>query len=242
MMNNMARECFFSRTLSKIECGLNSGGSAIAPIGILLLSISILASSPHVVNAQPEPSRSFLRSLAVPGWGHHYNNPESWTRGKIHLGADILLIGSYFGLSVRANNLEDQFETFAQLRSGVPIENRSRSFRLAIGQFSSLQEYNDFQLRSRNWNRLLPDVPENRWEWASEEDRRRYRDLRESSDNAQNQLPAIGALLVVNRVISAISAYRQARDLAPGPDIVFSPVINHGSGDNGFMANVSFRF
>lgn len=154
----------------------------------------------------------------------------------------MLLIGSYFGLNVRAGNLEDQFETFASLKLGVPIDNRSRSFRLAIGQFNNLREHNDFQLRSRNWNRLLPDTPENRWAWETEEDRQRYRDLRDRSENVRNQLPAIGALLVVNRVVSAISAYRRASELAAGPDIAFYPIFNGQSSSRGILAKLSFTF
>lgn len=206
-----------------------------------LLAI-LLMWAPVEAQSQPDPRVSFLRSLAVPGWGHYYNDSENWTRGQVHLGADIVLIGSYFGLNVRAGNLEDQYITFANLKSGVSIENRSRSFQLAISQYNTLSEYNDFQLRSRNWNQILPDTPENRWQWSSEEDRRQYRELRESSDNARNQLPAIGALLVVNRVVSAISAYRRARDMSSGPDLVFAPVHNYGTGSSGVVANLTFRF
>lgn len=197
--------------------------------------------APIEAQAQPDPKGSFLRSLVVPGWGHYYNDKTNWARGQAHLGADLVLIGSYFGLTHRAGNLEDQYATYAQLKAGVSIENRSRSFLLAIGQYDNLEEYNDYQLRSRNWDQLLQDEPENSWQWSDTEDRRRYRELRESSDKARNQLPAISALLVVNRVVSAISAYRRARDLSAGPDLVFTPILS-GDTSSGVVANISFRF
>jgi len=209
--------------------------------GLLLILVTLMVWAPLKAQADPDPRGSFLRSLVVPGWGHYYNDSDNWNRGKAHLGADLVLIGSYFGLTVRSNNLQDQFGTFAQLRSGVSIDDRSRAFRLAIGQYNSLKEYNDFQLRSRNWDRVLPDIPENRWQWKTDEDRRKYRELRESSDSARNQLPAIAGLLVVNRVVSAVSSYRRARDLSAGPELSFSPVMmDHSEG--GFVANLSFRF
>ena len=196
---------------------------------------------PLKLEAQPDPYRALLRSLIMPGWGHHYAEPEISFRGQAHFAADLILIGSYFGFDARASNLQEQYSTHAQLRAGVPIEGRNRTFLLALAQFNNLEEYNDFQLRSRNWNNILPDTPENRWNWQSEEDRRKYRDLRDDADRANNQLPAITAMLVLNRVTSAVSAYNRARNYDYVPDISFSPVMD-GRNQTGVMANLSFRF
>lgn len=205
--------------------------------GILLLTA---AESVEAQN-QPDPRTSFLRSLAIPGWGHYYNDSDNWTRGKVHLGADIILIGSYFGLNARASNLEDQFKTFARLKAGLDIAGRSRQLQLAVGQYNSLDEYNDFQLRSRNWDQILADTPENRWQWESDDARERYTDLRETSDRARNQLPAIAGLMVVNRVLSAISAYRQARNMTPTPELSLMPALIDNR-QSGVIANLSIRF
>jgi len=223
---------------------LRTKTACTSSVFIIFLLISIfLIHAPVEAQSQPDPRVSFLRSLAVPGWGHYYNDSDNWTRGQFHLGTDLVLIGSYFGLLARAGNLEDQFTTFAQHKAGVSINDRSRAFQLAIGQYDNLNEFNDFQLRSRNWNQILPDNQQNRWQWDSSVDRERYRELRESSDYARNQLPAISALLVINRVVSAISAYRQARDLPTGPELVFSPILPYGqSGNKGVVANFSFKF
>jgi hypothetical protein len=151
------------------------------------------------------------------------------------------MIGAYFGLNARAANLEDQFETFAQLNAGVSLSGKSRRFQLALAQYNSLEEYNDFQLRSRNWDQLLADREENRWQWKSDETREEYSNLRETSDRARNQLPAIAGLMVVNRALSAISAYRRARNMASGPELTLLPAYN-GDYQTGIVANLSFRF
>jgi len=208
---------------------------------ILAGVLVFLSVAPLFAQNQPDPRGSFLRSLVIPGWGHYYNDSDSWTRGKIHLGADVVMIGTYFGLNARASNLEGQYETFARLNAGVSISGKSRSFALALGQYNSLQEYNDFQLRSRNWDQLLPDTEENRWQWESDESRNRYSELRETSDRARNQLPAIAGLMVVNRVLSAISAYRRARDLSAGPNLTLLPAFT-GERQTGVVANLTFRF
>lgn len=208
---------------------------------ILLISLLIGFGYAAKAEAQPDPRGAFLRSLAVPGWGHHYVDNQNWTRGQYHLAGDIILIASYFGLDARAGNLQGQYITLAQLKAGVDISSRDRTFRLAIGNFSNLDEYNDFQLRRRTWNMLIDDTPDNQWQWASADDRARYRDLREDVDRTRQQLPALISLMVVNRVISGISAYNRARSAAEIPELSFSPVF----GDNqntGVVANLRFTF
>lgn len=157
------------------------------------------------------PAQAFLRSLALPGWGHFYAGNDHRNRGYIHAGTDIALLGTIFGFNIKANRIENDYITFVNLNAGVDLSSRNRSFRLAVGDFNSLNEYNDYQLRSRNWNRLIEDTPQNRWLWESTSQRFRYRELRSQADNIRNQLPAIAGLMVVNRIISGISAYNRVR-------------------------------
>lgn len=189
----------------------------------------------------PSPEGAFVRSLVMPGWGHYYVNSGQWKRGQVHFGAEVVLIASYFGFSVRANNLENQYQTLASLKAGVEITDRSRSFQLALGDFKTLQEYNEFQLRSRNWNRLFNDQSENRWNWDTEEDRDKYNDLRSDVDRVKNQLPAILGLMVVNRVVSAISSYNRAKSQSNIPDVTVLPV-RASPGEMGVVARFNLKF
>lgn len=195
------------------------------------------------VNAQQnsDPEGAFVRSLIVPGWGHYYVNHDDWTRGQIHLGTEVALIASYFGVSVRAGNLEQQYETLATLKAGVDISERSRTFLIAIGDFNTLKEYNDFQLRSRNWNRVFEDQPQNQWYWETEEARKNYNDLRSDVDRVRNQLPAILGLMVVNRVVSALSAYNHAKNHSAVSEISLLPVPTR-SNQMGIVGKLNIRF
>jgi hypothetical protein len=196
-----------------------------------------------ICNAQdmPDPEGAFIRSLVVPGWGHYYVNPDEWNRGQVHLGTEAVLIASYFGFSLRADNLESQYEALASLKAGVDVSGRSRSFQIAIGDFNTLREYNEFQLRSRNWNRLFEDQPENRWEWQGENNRNIYNNLRSDVDRVRNQLPAILGLMVVNRVLSAISAYNRAKALSNIPEMTVVP-ISTSSQELGVVARLNLHF
>lgn len=215
----------------------------ICVISFLLITIcstgTILAQS-----GQPDPKGAFLRSLAMPGWGHFYTGEQNRNRGLAHLGAEAVLIGSYLGLNIRGNRLENDYLTLSKLRAGVDLDGRSRSFRIAVGDFDSLADYNDYQLRTRNWDRLFEDTPENRWEWDSSDNRLRFRDLRQSRDRVRNQLPALAGLMVVNRVISAISSYNRAdKNLSrESAQLMVLPVATHSRGMEGVMARLQFNF
>lgn len=206
-----------------------------------LFFLMLLTASSGKAQQNPNPEGAFIRSLIVPGWGHYYVNRDHWTRGQIHLGTEAALIASYFGFSVRAENLEQQYKTLASLKAGVNISDRSRTFQIAIGDFNTLQDYNDFQLRSRNWNRLYEDQPENRWLWKNEEARENYNNLRSDMDRVRNQLPAILGLMVVNRVISAVSAYNRAKSQANVPEISLVPVSTQSS-EVGIVGKMNIRF
>jgi hypothetical protein len=157
------------------------------------------------------------------------------------LGTEVALIASYFGFRLRAGNLKDQYETLASLKAGVDISDRSRTFRLAVGDFNSLEEYNNFQLRSRNWNRLYEDESVNLWKWESEVDRDNYNNLKSDVDRVKNQLPAILGLMVVNRVLSAISSYNRAKKQTNQPELSIMPM-SFSSDELGIVARVNLQF
>lgn len=208
-----------------------------------MIVFSLLALQGVVCSAQDksDPKGAFIRSLIMPGWGHYYADQDQWTRGQIHLGMEAALIASYFGFSLRADNLENQYETLASLKAGVDISGRSRSFQIALGDFDTLQEYNDFQLRSRNWNRLFEQQPENEWNWQNKKDRNNYNNLRSGVDQVRNQLPAILGLMVVNRVVSALSAYNRAKTQSNIAELTVIP-ISTSSDDLGVVARFDLHF
>ena len=213
------------------------------------LMISVFVLLPLTVTAQvfepdvkyPTPRGAFVRSLVVPGWGHHYVDKTNWTRGQYHLAADVVMILSFTGLKVRGSYLQSELETFALSRASANLANRDREFALAVANYDNLDAYNDYQLRSRNWDNLLVDISENQWNWDSIDNRLHFQDMRERADKNDNQLPTIITLMVANRVISALSAYTSARriwDNAPEASLSY---LNE-FGQPGFTANLRFDF
>jgi len=188
----------------------------------------------------PEPSGAFWRSIILPGWGHRYVDKNSWKRGQWHLGSEIVLVLTYVGLRVRANNIEDEVFTFARNFSGTDIKGRERLFVLAVSEFDDLQSYNDFQARSRQFDDIFPNTPEFQWDWQSTELRQDFRDLRDKEDRIENQLPAVIGLMLVNRVVSAISASNKAKEKVKNlPEFTISkPTF----APNSYQATIRFGF
>jgi hypothetical protein len=210
---------------------------------LLLILLLIISGSGYSQDTSPgtnnpDPKIAFLMSLAMPGWGHHYVDKSNWTRGQFHLAAEAGLVLSYVGLRIHSNNLQQNWYTYARSEAGVDVEGRERNFRLAVGNFESLQAYNDYQERSRNWNLLYDDIPENRWSWTGTDNRSKYRDLRERFETIDQQLPALLSLMVVNRVVSAISAYNRARKQSSTASVHFAPY----QGISGIVGHLRIRF
>lgn len=214
----------------------------------LLLAVATLLPERSFAQAQfqqadelPSPHGAFLRSLVVPGWGHYYADKTNWNRGKYHLAADAALIVSYVGFHARANALETSYHTLAQSKAGVSLDGKGRTFKLALANYNSLQEYNAAQLELRNWNQLYPNTAEYNWTWESREMRIQYQHSRERVDRFRSQLPTLAALLVTNRLLSGLSAFVHARNINENMPHASLSYINE-FGEPGITARVIIPF
>ncbi|MEX2478894.1 MAG: hypothetical protein WD357_10685 [Gracilimonas sp.] len=215
-------------------------------VAMFMILFSVLLLETADVQAQseedlPSPRGAFLRSLVMPGWGHHYADSENWNRGKYHLAGEVVLLLTYFGLDARSDYLENDFRTLALNRSGADLSDKSRSFQIAVGNYDDLASYNNAQLRNRNWNNLFPETAEYQWNWENSDFRNQYRNTRERVDRNRSQLPTLLALMVVNRLGSGISAFVQARDRwENAPEARFSYINEFG--EPGLTASLRFNF
>lgn len=206
---------------------------------VLLCSFSMASEAQNFDVSEKSPRGAFLRSLVLPGWGHHYIDKTDWKRGQFYMAADAIMILSYVGIRVRNHQLENELQTFALANAGIDLRNKNRDIFLAIANFDNLDVYNDYQIRSRNWDNLITDSAENRWNWINDEDRFRYQDKREKIDKNSNQLPALITLMVANRVISGIGAFVKARNVnLKVPEARFSHLNEFG--ELGFTASLRF--
>ena len=144
-------------------------------------------------------------SLVLPGAGEWY--ADNLSTGKYFMGADGVLWLSYAGISLRGSWIRNDTRLFATQHAGVVMSGKEEQFEVDLGNFQSTDDYNQAKLRNREFD-LLYQQPEYQWNWDAEKHRLAYRSLRIRSDEYfQNAKFVIGAL-VVNRIISAFSAWR----------------------------------
>jgi len=170
----------------------------------------------------PGPAGAALRSLILPGWGQlatgHY------TQAAIYGGIEVATWTSYITFQRQGNLRRDSYFQTAQLYAGIDLEQQDESYRKLVGQYRSSDVYNQYVvMREAAYFYTDPadqqayiasrSIPaENAWNWN--EDRAafdRYGEQRRSSEQAfKNGQYALG-VAVINRVVSAIAAARQAK-------------------------------
>ena len=178
---------------------------------IFLFSLSgLLHPLPAAAEDAKSPRKAALLSLLLPGAGELY-------AGGGRSGRFFLFVegASWTGL-VAFNALESSrratFESFAAAHSGVRPEGKSDTYFEDMVVYRSLYDRNARAVfLDGNLARLIPETPENIWEWDSDTSRQKFHTLRASAKSArQKRLLFIGAF-VFNRFASAINAARIAR-------------------------------
>lgn len=212
-MNQAKHNPRFQARFAPLKCAL-MGGLVLL---IMISSAPVVAQTAILpVSKQLKPPKkpimAMTRSLVVPGWGHYYADGKKSRQAKWFLAADLTLLAGTLGYHHQSQRSFETMTTVAQQQAGVDIRGRSTSFLLAVAQFNSLDAYNRYQEQTRNWHRFLAATPENQWEWSSETERLNYNGVRSTYDDSKRQRSLFISTMVVNRLLSGVSATVAARN------------------------------
>lgn len=159
----------------------------------------------YAATGRKSRGRAFLQSLLLPGWGQHYAGSKTMMR--VFVTSEVLLWGGFIGFTKWSDLLEDDYRTFASTHAQVDVAGKASQFFVDIGNFISLEEFNQAQLRDRDVSDLYPtDSGDFFWQWDSDANRRDFEDMRIRSDKAANNAEFMVAAIFVNHFISAIHA------------------------------------
>lgn len=146
-----------------------------------------------------------FKSLILPGWGQYAM--ERPKRGNFFISSEILTISLSAFSFIKSNNVEDNYIALAAEHAGTNESGKGHQYWVDIGNYNSIEDFNDEHLRWREYDALYPNDMIWRWQWNSEEKREEFEDLRIESDNYE----LIGKFLIggviINHIISAIDAF-----------------------------------
>jgi hypothetical protein len=183
-----------------------------------------------------------LRSLALPGWGALHSGHRNV--GLAFLAAEAAL-WTTVGVSVGQGRLRrGSSEDVAQIYADIDLDAHADNFRKLISNFRSSDEYNrlvvyreaaalyygDYQ-RFNDYIDTHSLSGADSWNWDSDDQWERYRQLRRTSERAFQRARFAAAGAIVNRVAAAIvssrlSARSSGTSAAQAPDdaVAIGPV------------------
>ncbi|MEE9431136.1 MAG: hypothetical protein V3V16_08855 [Melioribacteraceae bacterium] len=146
-----------------------------------------------------------LYSLLLPGMGEFY--ADNYSTGQYFTIADAVAWSFVTGYSIYGNNQQDDYKAYAKTFGGVNVEDKEPEFFADISAYENIELFNTEKELNRQFDKTY-DVQTHTWDWQNAAQRKEYRAMWTDSEGAFNNVRfAVGAL-IVNRIISAISAVR----------------------------------
>lgn len=185
-------------------------------------------------------------SLLLPGMGELY--AEGFDQGQYSLIAEGSLWLTYFSFQQYGSWLQTDARNFAAVHSGASINGKQDQFFVDLGNFNDTYDYNEKKLRDRDLDKTYNVNDSYLWSWDSEQNRRDYRSMRVSSEKVLNNSQFIIAIVIVNRLISAINAARLTRQYNQrlndnlGSWWLESSIIKDGLKPDGLALRIVHRF
>ena len=146
-------------------------------------------------------------SLLVPGTGELYAG--NFETGKYSFLAEGAIWITYAAFITHGNWIRRDARVFATEHAGASFTSKSDKFDVDMGNYLSIDDYNQAKLRSRDLDLLYTDASY-QWSWDSDGNRVAFKNARIRSDQIYQNAKFVVAAAVVNRLFSAFSAGRAA--------------------------------
>ncbi|MBN1542528.1 hypothetical protein JW992_10310 [candidate division KSB1 bacterium] len=156
------------------------------------------------ISGEKSRSKAFFLSLLLPGLGERYVGYR--LKSELFLAAEAALWLGYAGFSKSYDWQRSDYVAFAAAHAGADVREKDNAYFLDMENYATIHDYNAAKLRQRNLQAYYRDVETFYWEWDTEENRRRFGDLRVNADRTHNRATLTLGLIVANHLISAIDA------------------------------------
>jgi hypothetical protein len=155
------------------------------------------------VTNKKNPAISLFLSLLIPGAGHLY--ADRMDVGKYFVIAEASCWLGVAGMNLYGNWLRDDSRTYASVHSGLNKDGKDDDYFSNVGNFNSIYDYNNEKLAKGQWEQIY-DVNTHFWSWDTEVNKESFDKQRKKSERVYNTRIVFATGLIVNRVVSAISA------------------------------------
>ena len=179
----------------------------------LELGAKLFESSPSAWRTDPvviehkSPALAALASLAVPGLGELYAG--RYDVGKYSTIAEASLWIFYAAVEVYSNQVRNDAINYAAVYAGANVSGKPSQFFVDIGNFLNTEDYNIKKIHDGDYEKIY-SLSSYQWQWQSDAERARFKDLRIKADNYLNIGRYTVAVIILNHLISAFDAARLA--------------------------------
>lgn len=156
------------------------------------------------------PTLAAIASFAIPGLGELYAG--RYDIGKYSTIAEISLWAIYTGVELYSNQVRNDAISYAQVYAGADVSGKSSQFFVDMGNFLNTNDYNVKKIHDGYYG-LIYSGPSYQWQWASDADRARFKNLRIKADTYLNYGRYTLAAIFLNHLVSAIDAARLVANL-----------------------------
>lgn len=170
---------------------------------ILKDTITEMKSDLKATTNQKSPAISALLSAVLPGAGHFYAGRMDV--GAYFLGAEAAMWLGIFGVNYYGGILRDDSRSFASVHAGLIKEGKDDDYFANVGNYMNIYMYNNEKLQSGQYN-MLYDVNTYFWNWDSQSNQGEFDQQRKRSERTYNLSTIFVTGLIINRLVSGISA------------------------------------
>lgn len=151
------------------------------------------------------PTLAAFASLAVPGLGELYAG--RYDAGKYSTIAEVSLWVIYTGLEYYSNQVRNDAINYAKVYAGADVQGKPSQFFVDIGNFLNTEDYNVKKIHDGYYG-LIYNEPSYQWQWQSDANRTRFKNMRIKADAYLNYGRYTLAAIFLNHLVSAIDAAR----------------------------------
>ena len=145
-----------------------------------------------------------IKSIIIPGWGQKSLGKPKRARlfNYIESGILITLISS----STFSNIEKRNYKAFASKHAAISSSGKNHKYWVDIGNYNSIEKYNDEHLRNREMDDLYPDDKKWSWDWDLDSNRKIFENKRIRADQLELFATFSFGALVLNHIVSSIDA------------------------------------